>query len=86
MKKIAITIVLLFSVGLCANAQNGGLFGYGMANYETASAESDRNPEPILVMPQGHGLQTDQFAPLGSGMLLLLGFGAAYALKKRKVE
>ena len=31
----------------------------------------------------GHGQNTNQNAPLGSGALLLIGFGAAYAMKKR---
>ena len=31
----------------------------------------------------GHNQNTNQNAPLGSGALLLIGFGAAYALKKR---
>ena len=32
----------------------------------------------------GHDDPTNQPAPLGSGALLLIGFGAAYALKKRR--
>ena len=31
-----------------------------------------------------HDQDTNQTAPLGSGALLLIGFGAAYALKKRQ--
>ena len=31
-----------------------------------------------------HDQTTNQTAPLGSGALLLIGFGAAYAMKKRK--
>ena len=39
-----------------------------------------------LIMPAlpGHGESGNQNAPLGGGALLLIGFGAAYALKKRK--
>ena len=33
-----------------------------------------------------HGLEDNMDAPLGSGALLLIGFGAAYALKKRKKD
>jgi len=33
-----------------------------------------------------HGQDENQDAPLGSGALLLIGFGAAYALKKRKKD
>ena len=33
-----------------------------------------------------HGQDGNQDAPLGSGALLLIGFGAAYALKKKSKE
>ena len=33
-----------------------------------------------------HNEDENQDAPLGSGALLLVGFGAAYALKKRKLK
>ena len=45
----------------------------------------DRDGILDLVLPD-HGLDADVNAPLGSGVLLLVGFGAAYALKKRKEE
>ena len=32
------------------------------------------------------GVEYDQYAPLGGGSLLLIGFGAAYLLSKRKHE
>ena len=37
------------------------------------------------VLPE-HNQTQNQDAPLGSGALLLIGFGAAYALKKRKKD
>ena len=36
------------------------------------------------MLPQYHGMDTDSEAPLSGGALLLIGFGAAYALKKRE--
>jgi len=33
-----------------------------------------------------HGQDENQDAPLGSGVLLLIGFGSAYAMKKRKKD
>lgn len=47
---------------------------------------SQRNPgDPgygLFVPSQGSG--DDQYVPVGSGSLLLIGFGAAYALLKRR--
>ena len=53
----------------------GGLFSRGMR------AAGDNSP----MLPI-HGASTNQpaSAPLGSGALLLIGFGAAYAMAKRK--
>ena len=36
------------------------------------------------MLPQYHGTNTDSEAPLGGGVLLLIGFGAVYALKRRE--
>ena len=57
----------------------GGLFGRG----ETRDADNGGNVSAPLL--PGHGQTTNQNAetPLGSGALLLIGFGAAYALSKR---
>ena len=88
MKKIAlaITIVLGMTIGASAQyfsdngqPQGGGLFGRGETR-DGGNASSVSAP----LLP-GHGLNTNQDAetPLGSGALLLVGFGAAYALSKR---
>ena len=86
MKKIAlaITIVLGMTIGASAQyfsdngqPQGGGLFGRGETR-DGGNASSVSAP----LLP-GHGLNTNQDAPLGSGAILLIGFGAAYALSKR---
>ena len=88
MKKIALTLAIVLGMTFAASAQyfgdngqpqGGGLFGRG----ETRDADNgDGVSAPLLP---GHGLNTNQDAetPLGSGALLLIGFGAAYALSKR---
>lgn len=60
-------------------SKGGGLFGRG----ETRDADNGGNTAAPLL-PE-HGLNTNQDAetPLGSGALLFIGFGAAYALSKR---
>ena len=63
-----------------ANGQpQGGLFGRG-ATPDYANGENGTGA-PMLP---GHGQNTNQdAAPLGSGALLLIGFGAAYAMSKK---
>ena len=88
MKKTIITLAIIFGLGLGVYAQ-GGLFGYGAVSDEEyygagySRGEGGLNP---LVLPD-HGETTNiPAAPLGGGALLLIGFGAAYALKKRNKE
>ena len=84
MKKTILTIALLLGLSLGVYAQ-GGLFGYGAVSDEDYYGASDRTggTTPLLSLPTTHGETNDQTAPLGSGALLLIGFGAAYALKKK---
>ncbi len=46
----------------------------------------EQNAEEVSVMVPGQGLDVDQWkiAPLGNGVLLLAGLGAAYLLRRRK--
>ena len=84
MKKIALTIAIVLGMTVGAMAQNGGLFGKGpQRGYATEQEESFRG-DGLLNLPNTHGSNEDQTSPLGTGALLFIGFGAAYALKKRK--
>ena len=84
MKKtlLTIAIVLGMTLGAVAQKQGGGLFGLGDQRYTTEQEEYDRGGS-LLALPGLHGSTQDQ-TPLGTGALLLIGFGAAYALKKRQ--
>lgn len=90
MKKIVLTIVIILGMTFAASAQyfngngqpnGGGLFGRGaMPNSEKDGIGFN---SPILP---NHGLNDNQDAseaPIGGGALLLIGFGAAYALSKK---
>ena len=88
MKKLVLTIAVVLGMTIGASAQyfgengqsnGGGLFGYG------ATRDADNDDGVSAPLLPGHGLNTNQNAetPLGSGALLLIGFGAAYALSKR---
>ena len=86
MKKtlLTIAIVLGMTLGAVAQKQGGGLFGMGaQRGYMTEQEDSYRTGAGLLSLPGNHGEETDQPTPLGTGALLLIGFGAAYALKKR---
>lgn len=98
MKKQIMTIALVLGLGMTALAQQagGGLFYRG----ESKQSSNDRNSpywSPFYLPEHGgifngdsdFGLDpeedpNDPPAPLGGGALLLVGFGAAYAMSKRK--
>ena len=84
MKKtlLTIAIVLGMTLGAMAQKQGGGLFGMGAQRMDNQYMDYRDTPGALIDLPGQHGLETD--APLGTGALLLIGFGAAYALKKRK--
>ena len=76
MKKLVLTIAIVLGMGFAASAQ--GLFDRG--------PESNQNRDGLLTpgLPK-HNEDTNQPAtPLGGGALLLIGFGAAYAMSKKK--
>ena len=81
MKKLVLTIAIVLGMGIAASAQ-GGLFQYGFEDEYGLNRGGDGG----LIMPGlpgEHGSTDNQDAPLAGGALLLIGFGAAYALKKR---
>lgn len=89
MKKLIITIAIVFAVCATSFAQTqkgGGLFQYGAVSdeqYYGAGYFNNDRTGLSLMLPDQHGTDQDFNAPLGGGALLLIGFGAAYALKKR---
>lgn len=84
MKKTLLTIAILLGLSLGVSAQ-GGLFGYGNVSEENNYSAGNRDQQTGLLLPTQHGSDTDQpSVPVGSGIVLLIGFGVAYALKNRK--
>lgn len=84
MKKVILTLIIILGMALAAAAQ-GGLFQYGAVSDEDYYGAGNRDGEtPLISLPSTHGDATDSPAPLGSGALLLIGFGVAYALKKNR--
>ena len=84
MKKLALTIAVVLGLGLTTFANNdGGLFQRG-ASEPTYGLYRDRE-ERLLDVP-GHGETDNMNAPLGSGVAVLLGLGAAYMVAKKRKE
>lgn len=82
MKKlvIALALILGLSFGTQSYGQNGGLFSKG-----SDATLTENNDDRYPGLP-GHNLNGNQPAPVGSGLLLLMGMGAAYAASKRRKE
>ena len=84
MKKTLTTLAILLGLALCATAQNGGgLFQRGSMP-EEAYYQDYNTREGGLILPGGHGQNTDADAPLGSGIAVLVGLGAAYVMGKKR--
>ena len=91
MKKLALTIAIVLGLSMTtfANPDEGGLFQRGTtpANeslYGTPEREGLMPPGPGLP---GHGSEGNEpAAPLGSGIAVLLGLGAAYMVGKKRRE
>ena len=88
MKKLALTIAVVLGLSLTTFANNdGGLFQRG-ATETTNGVYGDRGGVMTPGLPGGgeHGLTDNGDAPLGSGVAVLLGLGAAYMVAKKRKE
>ena len=84
MKKLALTIAIVLTMGIGAYAQYGGLLGFG-PNPDGDPGEVNTTP---LILPGSHGdpNDADGETPLGSGIAVLAGLGAAYFVAKKRRE
>ena len=83
MKKLALTIAIVLTMGLSAMAQEGGLLNRGVT-FDKQEQRGLRGGNPGL--PGDFGGDDDVDAPLGSGIAVLLGLGAAYLIGKKRNE
>ncbi len=81
MKKVIITTAIVLGLGMTsfANPNGGGVFGRG---------ESTEQGTRELFAPKlpSHGQNTNQPAPLGSGIAMLAAFGVGYLMSKKHRE
>jgi len=98
MKKLFLTAAILLGLAMGSFAQ--GLFYYenpntGLFRRGSTLANMSRDGGTFSLCFPGHNFTTnwnggsqghddDLIVPLGNGALLLIGFGAAYALSKKK--
>jgi len=83
MKKLILTTAIVLTMGLGAFAQ-GGLLGKGATSDDYLPGDGNRLTTPSL--PSGWGSSEDQDGPLGSGIAVLLGLGAAYMVAKKRKD
>ena len=92
MKKTILTIAIVLGISFGVFAQGGGMMGYGPTKMQTndwgatnwnTTQDWLRTGGFALFLPTAHGTNDNYNSPIGSGALLLVGFGAAYAMKKR---
>lgn len=80
MRKImTMMAAMLLTVGIC-NAQ---VF---VLDEENGNTRAGTTPEDISLIVPIHGVNYDQYVPLGGGTALLIGFGAAYMLAGKRKE
>ena len=88
MKKLALTIAIVLGLTLTTFANSndgGGLFQRG-ATESTSGVYGDREGGLMTPVLPGHEQTGNQNAPLGSGVAVLLGLGAAYLVAKKHRE
>lgn len=82
MKKLALTIAIVLGMASSASAQIFGISTQpdgGLFNRETTDDPNSGTP----TLPNHNQDGNQDAVPLGSGALLLIGFGAAYAMSKK---
>ena len=92
MKKTILTIALILGMTMTTFA-DGGLFNRGNnAKYGQNSgfiyfnANDGLRDDPATPLLPPHGSDDNADAPLGSGIALLMGLGAAYMVAKKRRE
>lgn len=88
MKKLIATIAILLGLSMTTFAQ-GGLFHRGASagddqrvDYSLMNGAKANNDVATPMLPTHDGQNTNQPAPLGSGIAILVGLGGAYLVRK----
>ena len=79
MKKLALTIGIVLTMGMCASAQS-------MLGYEDFTDGENITTPVIPSYGSTNDANGDGTTPLGSGIAVLVGLGAAYMVSKKRKE
>ena len=86
MKKLALTIAIVLGLSMTTFADGGGLFQRGISDEQLYGEGGNRD----LVLPSlpNHNETENQDgnSPLGTGIAVMLGLGAAYLVGKKRSE
>ncbi len=85
MKRFLMTLSFIVAFGVSASAQEYSYYENQTDGFFTLNDEAKEYRVAAAGFPSlpGQGVYDDQL-PLGSGLLLLAGMGAAYALRRRR--
>ena len=92
MKKLVMTTAIVLGLAMTTFAQGGSMFhrensgDNGNAVYQDRSFFAKEGSGPLTPGLPTHGLNENQNAPLGSGIVLLTALGAAYLVGKKRRE
>ena len=86
MKRLVLTIVVVLGLSMTTFAQGGGLFQRGAQSEQTEGFMNRGDSKNPFLPIHGSGTNEDANGPLGSGIAVLLGLGAAYAWSKNRKE
>jgi len=92
MKKVVLTLAIVLTMGLGAYAQyDENKFGiqpwFSSSLLGRDGSTGDPADEGAPILPGSHGLGTDTYgSPVGSGIAVLVGLGAAYLVGKKRKE
>ena len=88
MKKLTITLALVLGLAMTSFAQGGSMFHRENSGDNGTSLYESKGLTKGGFGPNlpGHGETGDGDAPLGSGIVLLAGLGAAYMVAKKRRE
>ena len=82
MKRLALSFAIILGLASASFGQSI----WGKSSYDDIWG-NDRDPAPGIVFPNHDwGSDFDADGPLGSGIAVLVGLGAAYAIAKKRKE